>query len=123
MANSSFNPTTDPGVQLVATGLSGFTSLSGVSALGAGAAMDGGVCHANHTLVVTTSVGVTVGVVQLQGSLDGVTWFNLPGTSSVTTTTPSTTTTVAVNCAARMIRANVTTAITGGTVTAVVGMV
>jgi hypothetical protein len=124
MANSSFSPTNDPGVALVATGLSGLTSLSAVSALGAGTAMDGGVCHASHTMVVTTSAGVTAGVVQLQGSLDGTNWFNLPGASSVTTTTASTTTTVAVtSCAARMIRAAITTVITGGTITAVVGMV
>jgi hypothetical protein len=122
MANSSFSPTSDPGVQLVATGLSGLTSLSAVSTVGAGAAMDGGVCHTNHTMAVTTSVGVSAGVVQLQGSLDGVNWYNFTG-GSITTSAASTTTAVAVTCAARMLRANITTPITGGTITAVVGMV
>jgi hypothetical protein len=97
-------------------------SLTNVSAVGAGTALDSGIARAYHAMVVTTSAGVTGGVVQLQGSLDGTNWFNLPGTSSVTTSAASTTTAATATCAARFIRAAVTTAITGGTVSAVVGM-
>jgi hypothetical protein len=97
-------------------------SLSAVSAAGSGAVLDAGDCMSDHTMVVTSSAGVTAGAVQLQGSLDGVNWFNLG--SAVSTTTASTTFAPVVisNQPVRFLRANITTAITGGTVTAVVGM-
>ncbi len=74
------------------------------------------------TMVVTSWAGVSAGSVQLQGSLDGTSWFNL-GTA-VSTSTASTVFTPAVetNVFVRFVRANIATEITGGTVTAVVGL-
>jgi hypothetical protein len=83
--------------------------------------LDGGVVRLNAVLAVTTSAGVSAGAVQLQGSLDGTNWFNLG--SAVTTTTASTTTQVTSTTAlVRYLRASITTTITGGTITAVVGL-
>lgn len=57
--------------------------------------------------------------VQLQGSLDGVNWYNLG--SAVPTVAASTITAVFVsNSPAQYLRASITTAITGGTVDALV---
>jgi hypothetical protein len=96
-------------------------SLTAQSALNTvGAVMDNGGCFSNHTMVVTSSAGVSAGAVQLAGSLDGTNWFNLG--SAVSTSTASTTFAPVVisNQPVRYLRTQITTAITGGTVTAVV---
>lgn len=104
------------------SGIAPATSLTAVSAVSSGTAVDGGVCRLNHSMAVTTSAGVSAGVAQLQGSLDGVNWFNMPATSNVTTSAASTTYLVTPPaCPARFVRASITTIITGGTITAVVG--
>lgn len=110
-------------VESVSTGTQGFTSLLNIGATGPGTAFDMINCRNNHTMVVTSGAGVSAGVVQLQGSLDGTNWFNMLGTSSVTTNAASTTFPPVhiVNSAVRFLRANITTIITGGTITAVVG--
>lgn len=105
-----------------ASGILPFTSMSAVSAVSSGTGTDGGACRLNHCMAVTTSAGVSAGVVQLQGSLDGTNWYNFPATSSVTTNTATTTFLVTPPaCPARYVRAAITTIITGGTITAVVG--
>jgi hypothetical protein len=84
-----------------------------------GVSLNGGACRANHVLVVTTSSGVSAGAVQLLGSLDGVNWYDLG--SPVSTSAESATTAVLVaNSPAQYLCAAITTAITGGTVTAFV---
>jgi hypothetical protein len=103
------------------SGILPFTSLSAVSAVSNGSGVDGGVCRMNHAMAVTTSAGVASGVVQLQGSFDGTNWFNMPGSSSVTTNAATTTFAATVTCPARFVRAAITTIIGGGTITAVVG--
>ncbi len=104
-------------IEAYTTGLQPVKSLSAVSATGGGTALDGIVARSIQTLVVTTSSGVSAGSVQLQGSMDNVSWYSLG--SAVTTSAASTTTAVTVtNSLARYVRANVATAITGGTVTA-----
>ena len=97
-------------------------SLLNVSAVGAGTALDGIIVRQNVVGSFTTSAGVTAGACQLFGSLDGVQYFALG--SPVTTATASTTfTQVAQNVFVRFVRAQITTAITGGTiVTASVGV-
>jgi hypothetical protein len=96
-------------------------SLTAVSATGPGTALDGLCVRTNAVMAVTISAGVSAGSVQLQGSLDNQNWFSLG--SAVSTTTASTTTAVTVtNALARFVRANVATAITGGTVTVSVGV-
>ena len=102
------------------SGIQPFTSMSAVSAVSNGTGVDGGICRLNHSMAVTTSAGVSAGVVQLQGSFDGTNWFNFPGTSSVTTNAATTTFAATVTCPARFVRAAITTIITGGTITAVV---
>lgn len=95
-------------------------SLTAKSAAGtAGTACDNGFVRAYHTLQVTTSPGVTAGKVLLQGSLDGVHFFAL--NTAITTVAATTTYGKWSTVAARYVRAFITAAITGGTVTAWVG--
>jgi hypothetical protein len=80
--------------------------------------LDAGTARPNATLVVTTSSGVSAGVVQLQGSMDGQNWFNVPS-SSITTSAASTTSQVTSTSAyGRFFRAAITTAVVGGTINA-----
>jgi hypothetical protein len=76
-------------------GIAPLVSLSAVSAVGAGTALDGAVVRQNAVLTVTTGTGVTAGTVMLQGSLDGVNFVALTG-ASVSTTAASTTYVVTV---------------------------
>jgi hypothetical protein len=102
-------------------GIAPAVSFTAKSTTGAGTALDGLSVRSAAVLVVSTSAGVSAGSVALQGSLDGTNWFSLG--SAVTTSAASTTTQVVVSSAfSRYVRANVATAITGGTVTASVGV-
>jgi hypothetical protein len=102
-------------------GVAPVVSLSAVSATGPGAVLDGVVVRQNALMSVTTSAGVSAGSVQMQGSFDGVAYFPLG--SAVSTTSASTTTQVVVSTGfTRFVRANIATAITGGTVTVSVGL-
>lgn len=108
-------------IEAYTPGLPPAVSLSTVSATGAGTALDGIACRANAVCTVTTSSGVTAGSVVLEGSLDGTNYVTLG--SAVTTSAASTTYTVAAtNVFMRFVRARVATAITGGTVSAWVGL-
>ena len=108
-------------IEAYTTGLPPIASLSAVSAVGAGTVLDGLAVRQNAVMTVTTSSGVSAGDVQLEGSLDGVNFFNLG--SAVSTTSASTTTQVTATAAlVRYVRAAVTTAITGGTISASVGV-
>lgn len=95
-------------------------SINAGQAIANGAALDNKSCRANHTAAVLSSAGVTAGTVQLQGSLDGVSWFPLGAALNINAA--GTVFTVSVGAvAARFIRAQITVGITGGTVTATVG--
>lgn len=108
-------------VQANTNGVAPIASLTAVSTTGGGTALDGLAVRTTAVMVVTTSAGVSAGSVQLQGSLDNVNWYSLG--SAVTTSAASTTTSVIVTgTATRFVRANVATAITGGTVSATVGL-
>jgi hypothetical protein len=108
-------------VEAYTQGMPPLQSLNAVSAVGAGTVLDGLACRATAVLQVNTSAGVSAGDVQLEGSLDGATFFNLG--SAVSTTAASTASTVVVaNCFVRFVRAAVTTSITGGNVSAWVGL-
>ena len=104
-----------------ACGTAGFMSLNAQSAVGNGLALNGGVCRNYHTMVVTSSAGVSAGSVQLQGSLDGVNWFDL-GTAVSTDAASETFAPVVVSTPqpVQYLRAVIATVITGGTVTALV---
>jgi hypothetical protein len=96
-------------------------SLTAVSATGGGTALDGLVIRTTGVMVVTSSAGVSAGSVQMQGSLDNVNWFNL-GTAVSTTTASTVFPPATATGAFRYVRANVATAITGGTISAAVGV-
>ena|ERR1700690_1590194 len=100
-------------------GVPPIVALSGASATSAaGVVLDGGEAHAYHTLVVTSSGGVSGGVVALELSHDNVNWF-APASNIVTTAGASTVYGVTVGpVAAQFARARISTVITGGTVTA-----
>ena len=73
------------------------------------------------TMIVTTSAGVSAGSVQLQISNDSTNWFNVG--SAVYMTAANTSYQVNVTSAyARHARAVIATTITGGTITATVGV-
>ena len=103
-------------------GIAPVVSLSGKSATSATpAVLDGLSTRQVATMIVTTSSGVSAGSVQLQISNDGTNWLNAG--SAVTTSAASTSTQVNVSSAhARYARAVIATTITGGTVTATVGL-
>lgn len=94
------------------------TTLSAVSGTGAGTAVDLGAARANITMAVISSAGVSAGVVALEVSQDNTNWYR--STTTVTTNTASTVFQTSVVGAWRYARGNVTTAITGGTVTATI---
>ncbi|CAM5737129.1 hypothetical protein MAUB1S_01794 [Mycolicibacterium aubagnense] len=93
---------------------------AGTSAVGAGAPLDGGAVRTTAVMQVTAAGTPTAGAVQMMGSLDGAGWFNLGSAQSITAA--GTTVTVVTNTATRYVRASVTTAITGGSVSATVGL-
>lgn len=108
-------------VAVYSLGLAPAVSLSAVSAVGAGTALDGLTVRSSAVIAVTTSSGVSAGDVQLEGSLDGANWYAL-GSAVSTSTASSTSATVVTDSLFRYVRAAVTTAITGGTVTVSVGV-
>ncbi len=109
-------------VEAYTSGLAPIVSLSAASSTGPGAVLDGPACRANAVMVVTSSSGVSAGSVQLQGSLDGTNWYSLG--SAVSTSSASTTFSPVVvgRAYTRYVRAEIATAITGGTVPASVGV-
>lgn len=92
------------------------TTLSAQSATGAGTVADFGSAKHAITLAVTASAGVSAGVVALEVSQDNTNWFRTNGSAL---TAPGVTATT-VTGAWRYARGNVTTTITGGTVSATV---
>jgi len=103
-------------------GLAPAVSLTAVSATGGGTALDGLVIRTTAVMVVVSSAGVSAGSVQMQGSLDNVSWFSLGSAVSTTTANTVFTPVVVTGTAFRLLRANVATAITGGTISATVGV-
>jgi hypothetical protein len=102
------------------SGVSPAVSLTAVSATGPGTVLDGVVSRLNASMQVLAAGSPTAGSVQLQGSLDGVSWFNLG--SAVTTSAAGVSQVTVTNALTRFARANVATAISGGTVTVFVSL-
>jgi hypothetical protein len=100
---------------VVSTGtLISSTSLSAVSATGAGTVADFGSAKQNITMAVIAGAGVSAGAVALEVSQDNTNWFRgTPVTQSAPGVTQAN-----QQGAWRYGRANVTTTITGGTITA-----
>ena len=109
-------------VAIYSLGIAPVVSLSGVSATSATpTVLDGLATRQIATMIVTTSSGVSAGSVQLQISNDGTNWLNAG--SAVTTSAASTSTQVTVSSAyARYARAIVASTITGGTISATIGL-
>jgi hypothetical protein len=107
-----------PGAALLtSTGsLTGAATLSAQSATGAGSVTDFGSAKQQVTLAITASAGVSAGAVALEVSHDSTNWFR--GTP-VTQSAPGVTQ-VNQGGAWRYARGNVTTTITGGTVSATI---
>lgn len=72
-------------------------------------------------MVVTSSAGCSAGAVQMQGSLDNVSWYSLGTAVSTTTASTVFTPVVTTTTPFRFVRALITTTITGGTISATVG--
>jgi hypothetical protein len=90
------------------------STLSAQSATGAGTVADFGSAKQQVTIAVTASAGVSAGVVAIEVSQDNTNWFRTNGSAL---TAPGVTSTT-VSGAWRYARGNVTTTITGGTVSA-----
>lgn len=90
------------------------TTLTAQSATGVGTVADFGSAKQHVTIAVTAGAGVSAGVVSLEVSQDNTNWF---ATAGGALTAPGVTSTT-VTGAWRYARGNVTTTITGGTVSA-----
>jgi hypothetical protein len=110
-------PNLGVGLQVATGTLVAGTALTAQATTGAGSAVDFGSGRANVTLAITTSAGVSAGAVALELSHDQANWFRR---TAVTTNTASTVFQDSAVGAWRYARANVTTAITGGTVSATI---
>lgn len=100
---------------VVSTGaLISSTTLSAQSATGAGTVADFGSGKQQTTIAIIASAGVSAGAVALEVSQDNTNWFR---GSPVTQSAPGVTS-ATITGAWRYARGNVTTTITGGTVTA-----
>jgi hypothetical protein len=108
-------PNLGVGLQVATGTLVSGTTLTAQATTGAGTTADFGSARANVTLVITTSAGVSAGAVALELSQDNTNWFRR---TAVTTNTASTVFSDSAAGAWRYARANVTTGITGGTVSA-----
>lgn len=96
------------GVFLVTpTAIEAVTSLNAVNATGAGSALDAGRIVSSATMYVTATGGPTIDV-ELQASLDNITWFDTGAAITVAGSTAR------ANTHARYYRANLTV-LTGGT--------
>jgi hypothetical protein len=104
------------------SGLAPIQSLNAVSATWGGTALDGLVIRTTGVMVVNSGAGVSAGSVQAQTSLDGTNWANAGSAVSTSTANTVFAPVVITGAAFRYIRANVATAITGGTISASVGL-
>ncbi len=100
--------------------MSQLTSLAGASAVATGTSLNLGVLMPTGTawMEVIATGAPTAGVVTLEGSVDGVNWYSLGATPAIVAAGSQIVNGVGVY---QYLRAAITTAITGGTVTAIVG--
>ena len=125
MGNGADNLVVDNGdgtQTLVTTG--GTRPLAAAAALATGdfAGQDGGTVHGTAIMQVTSGLGVSAGSVQMQGSLDGTNWFNLGTATNTNAASTVFAPVIVTGTAVRYVRAHIATNITGGTVSATVGM-
>jgi hypothetical protein len=99
------------------------TSLTNASAVSNGSTYDCGYVAFTTGVQITSSAALTAGSIQIQASLDNVSWANVGAAITAATDFPSALTKIYcfgpdTNGAARFWRVAITTLITGGTVTA-----
>lgn len=96
-----------------------FTTLSAASGLTTGTVYDLGSLSRDYTFVITSSATLTAGVIRLFGSIDNAAFVQIGTDISATADFPSATSKAYSGATDyRYLRADITTAITGGTVTA-----
>lgn len=103
-------------------GVTGSTSLpAGSAGIANGNIVDLGVVNSNPVAVITSSAVLTAGNLFFQGSLDGVNWYSLAvAISAAADFTGAFSLAYKGGAPARFVRVIITTAITGGTVSAMV---
>lgn len=97
------------------------TTLSVASATGPGLTVDLKAVYSNPVMQVATNGAVASGVVALEGSLDGETWYTVGTSGALTTADVVVTPASGVTTPARYLRGNITTIVVGGTITCKVG--
>jgi hypothetical protein len=108
-------------IEAITHGLPPIRSLTAASATNAASTvLDGVVVRTNSILVVVTGTGVSAGAVKIQASMDNANWYTIGSALSVTAANTVYTQTGTVP--GRYFRAIVSTAITGGTVDAWIGV-
>lgn len=107
-------PNLGAGLVVTTGALISSATLTAQSATGAGVVADFGSAKTQTTIAITASAGVSAGAVALEVSQDNTNWFR--GTP-VTQSAPGVTQ-ASITGAWRYARGNVTTTITGGTVSA-----
>jgi hypothetical protein len=96
-----------------------FKSITAGVAIANGTAWDNGSCRSIHGIVAVASAGVSAGAVQLQGSMDGVSWFNIG--AALASAAPGVFQQSTGAVPSRYVRGNVSTAVVGGTIDVWVG--
>ena len=89
------------------------------SAINTAGGIDGGTARQYHSLFVVAGTGVSAGVVAIELSQDNVNWF-APATNTVTVAAPGVQALTVGPFPFEFARARISTAITGGTITAYV---
>lgn len=108
-------------IEAITYGLPPVHSLTAASATTAtSTVLDGVVMRSNSLLVVVTGAGVSAGDVKIQGSMDSVNWYAIG--SPLAVSAANTVYTQSGTTPARYFRALVSTAVTGGTVDAWIGV-
>lgn len=117
----AFQLNNETAIQAYTDGLPPVQSLTAASATSAtSTVLDGVVMRTNSTLVVVTGAGVSAGAVTIQGSLDGTNWYAIGSALSVSAANTLYHQTGTVP--ARFFRAVVSTTVTGGTLSAFIGV-
>lgn len=97
------------------------TSLpAGSASLATGNVADFGAIYLNTVVVVVATAALTAGTLLLEGSLDGNNWYQI-STLTATTITGAGVTVYTATIPARYVRSRISVAITGGTITTLIG--
>lgn len=96
-------------------------SHNAATAVAPGLTVDMGVVFSQPVAQIATNGAVAGGVIVLEGSLDGQTWYVIATSAALNTSDIVLTAPTGEVIPARYLRTNITTIVTGGTVTSKVG--